>query len=306
VQSEQRLLILVSSDPSDIYFANQVSRRVGTVGIVVEHQHACGENKKPGNVDSRGLKKKLGKVLKLAVQPMKLAEKVLSRKLEKTMQRKALEVTVKGFGADAFELCPSPDCRVVHAEGKNAVNSPEVVAAIRALQPDLIAVCGTSILKDEVLSIPLLGVLNLHGGLSQKYRGLWTTHWAVVNEEPECIGATVHYVSPGIDDGDIILQGRPCLDGTENPESLYVKVVKLGVEMMVSAITDIQAGKVQRYPLETKGRLYLGKMVTPEILKQAWSNTERGVIREYLADKDARDAAVVPLMRGVFSQSAGV
>lgn len=290
MQSDLKTVILVSSDPSDIYFANHVSKRVGAVGIVIEHQEHSG-----------GFMSKLGKALRLAAHPEKIVEMLKNRRLEKVMQQKAHDVTVQDFGVDAFELCPPSNCKVVTVVGKKAVNSPEAVTAIRGLQPDLIAVCGTSILREEVLSIPSQGVLNLHGGLSQKYRGIWTTHWAVVNEEPECIGATVHYVSPGIDDGDIVLQGRPRLDGTENPESLYGKVVKLGVEMMVAAITDIRAGRVHRYPLETRGRLYLCKMMNPEILQQAWSNTDRGVIREYLADRDARDAAVVPLMRGVFS-----
>lgn len=294
MNSEQRVVILVSSDPSDIYFANHISKRVGVVGIVVEHQGESG-----------GFKSKLGKLLRFVVHPRQLFKALQMRSLEKVMQQKAHEVTLQGFGAEAFELRPPPECKVVHVVGKNAVNAPGTVASIRAMQPDVIAVCGTSLLKDAILSIPPQGVLNLHGGLSQKYRGIWTTHWAVVNEEPEYIGATVHYVSPGIDDGDIIFQGRPCLDGTDNPESLYVKVVKLGIEMMVAAITDVQAGTAHRYPLEVRGRLYLGKMMAPEILQQAWSNTERGVIGDYLSDKDARDAVVIPLMRGVFSESKG-
>lgn len=295
MKSEQRVVILVSSDPSDIYLANHVSKRVGAVGIVVEHQGESG-----------GFKTKLGKLLRFAVHPRQFFKALQMRSLEKVMQHKAHEVTLQGFGTDAFELSPPQDCAVVHVVGKNAVNAPGTVASIRAMQPDIIAVCGTSLLKDAILSIPPQGVLNLHGGLSQKYRGIWTTHWAVVNEEPEYIGATVHYVSPGIDDGDIIFQGRPCLDGTDNPESLYVKVVKLGIEMMIAAITDIRTGKVHRYPLEIRGRLYLGKLVTPEILQLAWLNTQRGVIRDYLADKDTRDAVVIPLMRGVFGESKGV
>lgn len=294
MQNEQRVVILVSSDPSDIYFANHVSKRVKAVGIVVEHQKNVG-----------GFKKKLGKALRLAVHPLQFVRAIQTRNLEKHMQQKADEVTAQGFGTDAFELRPPAECRIVHVVGKHAINSPDAVAAIREMRPDLIAVCGTSLIREEVLSLPPRGVLNLHGGLSQKYRGIWTTHWAVVNNEPEYIGATVHYVSPGIDDGDIVFQGRPSIDGTENPEALYIKVVKLGIEMMVAAIGDIRAGTVRRYPLELKGRLYLGKMVTPDMLQQAWANTERGIIKDYLSNKDARDALVIPLLRGVFNGSGG-
>lgn len=174
---------------------------------------------------------------------------------------------------------------------------------LTAWSPDLIVVCGTSILREQVLSIPPTGVLNLHGGLSQRYRGIWTTHWALVNEEPEYVGATVHFVSRGIDDGDIVYQGRPALDGQENPESLYAKVVNLGVEMMIKAVGDVAAGTVKRYPLETMGRLYRGSMVTPEVLLKAWENTERGVIKAYLSDRESRDSLVLPLLRGRFPTS---
>ena len=295
MQGKVRVVVLVSSDPSDIYFANQLEKRLGTVGVVVEHQGASG-----------GLQRKFEKAMRLLAHRMQLIETLQRRRLEKTMQSKAHEVDLQGFGADGYELCTPADCPVVNVHGRNAVNSLETVAAIRGMQPDIIAVCGASILKDAVLSIPPKGVLNLHSGLPQKYRGIWTTHWAVVNEEPEYIGATIHHVSAGIDDGDIIFQGRPQLDGTENPESLYVKVVKLGVEMMIAAIWAIQAGTAPRYQLEIKGRLYLGKMVTPEMLQQAWANTERGLIRDYLENKAARDAAVIPLMRGVFSGFGGL
>jgi methionyl-tRNA formyltransferase len=290
VQGVPRVVVLVSADPSDIYFANQLANRLDLAGIIVEHHE-----------DTGGLQRKLRKLLRLVVHPVQLAVALKTRQLEMEMKRKAHEALDKGFGDEGHELRPPASCPVVHVQGRTAINSPEAVAALRQMRPDVIAVCGTSILKEMVLSIPPLGTLNLHGGLSQKYRGIWTTHWAVVNAEPECIGATVHYVSAGIDDGDIVFQGRPQLDGTENPEALYVKVVKLGVEMMIAAIGDIRTGTVRRFPLERKGRLYLGKMVTQDILKQAWANTERGIIKDYLANKAARDAMVVPLMRGIFN-----
>ncbi|MCZ6593928.1 MAG: formyl transferase [Bacteroidetes bacterium] len=112
---------------------------------------------------------------------------------------------------------------MVYTEGKNAINNIEYVKEIRNLKPDLITVCGCSILRDGILSIPPQGVINLHSGLSQVYRGTWTTLWAIYNKEPEYVGATVHYVSAGIDDGDIFYQGRPEIQEGDNPETLYTK-----------------------------------------------------------------------------------
>ncbi len=76
-----------------------------------------------------------------------------------------------------------------------------------------------------MLKVPRLGSLNLHGGLSQRYRGLNTTDWEVDNGEPEYVGATVHFVSPGIDDGDVVsTRGGPPSSGPIPANDLYVKV----------------------------------------------------------------------------------
>ena len=105
--------------------------------------------------------------------------------------------------------------------------------------------------------------------------------WAIYNEEPQYVGATVHYVSKGIDDGDIIYQGRPDISPDDNHESLYVKVVKLGAGLMIKAITDIERGTVESRKLKEKGKLYLSSKVTPEIIREVWRKVDAGVIRKY-------------------------
>lgn len=281
-----RIVVLVSGDPSDIYFANQVSRQLPVVGILVEEAS-------PGAGTAR-----LRKAFGYCLCPWRIPAKLRDDRIVADHMRRTSEIDRTGFGDDAFRLNPPSGVPVLRVAGKGALNAPEQVEALRRLSPDVIVVCGTSILKAPMLAVPPLGVLNLHGGLAQRYRGVWTTLWAVVNREPEYVGATVHFVSPGIDDGDIVLQGRPEISADDNPESLYVKVVKLGVAMMVRAVRQLQAGSLQRHPLPEKGRLYLSRMVTPEVLRQAWSNTEAGVVVDYLRQRDVRDAAVVPLLLG--------
>lgn len=282
-----KVVVIVSSDPSDIYFANLLARRLNVVGVIVEEQ-----------AEQTGLRRKISKLAGYAVSPWRIPGLLRERAIVREHVKRTSLIDREGFGEDGYNLTPSSTCRIVRVKGKNAVNSQETVECIKSLAPDLLALCGCSIIREQVLSIPLHGALNLHGGLAQRYRGIWTTLWAIVNAEPEYIGATVHFVSTGIDDGDIVYQGRPEVTAADDPESLYVKVVKLGVSMMASAVQDMEAGRVRRYPLEQRGRLYLSSMVTPEILHKAWAVTESGVISHYLADKEARDAGVLECMRG--------
>lgn len=284
-----RIVVIVSSDPSDIYFANQLARRLNVVGIVVETA-----------VEKVDLFGKIGKLGRYILSPWRIPRLLRERAIVREHVRRTSAIDREGFGDDAYELTPPATCRVVRVYGRNAANSPEAVEHIRGFAPDLLVLCGCSIIKEPLLSIPDRGALNLHGGLAQRYRGVWTTLWAMVNEEPEYVGATVHFVSSGIDDGDIVYQGRPEVTADDDPESLYVKVVKLGIDMMLSAVEDVESGRIRRYPLEQKGRLYLSRMVTPEVLQKAWGVTASGALPRYLMDKGARDSGVLECMRGIY------
>jgi methionyl-tRNA formyltransferase len=200
------------------------------------------------------------------------------------------------FGEEGRRLFCDNHCATLYTSGINDINAPENVAWLRKMKPDVVAVCGASIFRDEILSVPSKGVLNLHGGLSQQYRGLFTTDWAIYNEEPEYVGATVHYVSHGIDDGNIVYQGRPEIDLIDNPHSLYVKVVKLGINMMEKAIMDIADGTIKSTVLSEKGDLYLASMFTSRKRDATWGKLRKGVIRDYLSDKESRDKKVLGRM----------
>ncbi len=283
--SEFRLVVVVSPDRSDLYFANQLMRRLNLVGVIVENQR-----ERP---DKSSI---FIKALKLTHKPHIFFAKTYNLVFERFRRKYAAyhkPENAADFGEQGLKIIPTEDCKILYTAGVNNINAPEYVDWLKNIKPDVIAVCGASIFKKEILDIPTKGVLNLHGGLSQKYRGLFTTEWAVYNEEPEYVGATVHYISPGIDDGDVVYQGRPDAMSGDNPNSLYVKLVKLGIDMMERAINDIEDGTVRSVPLTEKGNLYLGKMFTPKLRDATWEKIRQGIISDYLKDKQARDKKVL-------------
>jgi methionyl-tRNA formyltransferase len=282
-ENRLRVAVIVSPDISDIYFANSLIKELNVVGVVVEQQ----------NEKRSGERNKASKLFSGILSPFSSASKIKRKLTKRANDKKATKVNYEGFGKEGLQLIETQNIEFLYTTGVRSINRPEYVAQIEAMKPDIIAVCGASILKAQVINIPRLATLNLHGGLSQWYRGVWTTMWAIYNSEPEYIGATVHYVSAGIDDGDIILQGRPEIESIDNQESLYVKVVKLGINMMIWAITKIEDGTVVRHPLKMKGKLYLCKQATPEIVSEAWRKTDSGIINDYLKDRKRRDAKVI-------------
>src|SRR5262249_3593316 len=86
------------------------------------------------------------------------------------------------------------------------VNDPQWIERLRMFLPDLFAVVAYgAILGRELLGLPRLGAINLHGSMLPEYRGaspvqraLWDGRMAT--------GVTTIWMDAGIDTGDVILQ----------------------------------------------------------------------------------------------------
>jgi len=83
-------------------------------------------------------------------------------------------------------------------------NAPEVVARIRATAPDfLFSFYYRMMLKDELLGLPRVAALNMHGSLLPKFRGRVPVNWAIIHGESET-GATLHHMLAKPDAGPIV------------------------------------------------------------------------------------------------------
>jgi methionyl-tRNA formyltransferase len=87
-----------------------------------------------------------------------------------------------------------------------SVNATETIAAIRALSPKVVVVNGTRIIARTVLEAVPAVFLNIHAGITPKYRGTHGAYWALLNGDPDHCGVTVHIVDPGIDTGPVVAQ----------------------------------------------------------------------------------------------------
>jgi len=121
--------------------------------------------------------------------------------------------------------------------------------------------------------------------------GTLTTDWAILEGEPEKVGATVHFVSSGIDDGGVVFQGRPRLEAADHPNRAYEKVVRLGVEMMSAAIRVIGQGELHACPEPARGRLYRERDFTYRTQRRLWRQWRR-IMATYEADREQRDAPI--------------
>jgi methionyl-tRNA formyltransferase len=125
------------------------------------------------------------------------------------------------------------------------VNDAECVQFIRAQAPAVLAVCGTSILKPEVFTLPPAGAVNIHTGITPEYRSADPIFWALYRGEPEKVGVTIHYIDRGVDTGSIIHQETVPVYAEDSLATISVRCIRRGAELYSRALAEIENGSVR-------------------------------------------------------------
>lgn len=134
---------------------------------------------------------------------------------------------------------------------------PEFLQMVREMAPDAIVVAAFGqILPKELLDIPPYGCINVHGSLLPKYRGAAPIQYSIIDGEKET-GITIMHMDVGIDTGDMILQSPITIEADETGGSLFDKMAKLGGDLIIEALEQIEAGVAPRIPQSEEGANYV-------------------------------------------------
>jgi methionyl-tRNA formyltransferase len=126
-----------------------------------------------------------------------------------------------------------------------SINTPEGVAALQALQPDLLVVAAYGqILSRDVLAVPSHGGINVHASLLPKYRGAAPIAWAIYHGETRT-GVTIIKMSTSLDAGDMLAQEATDIGPDETAGDVEARLAPLGARLALQVIEQIQTGTVQ-------------------------------------------------------------
>ena len=81
-------------------------------------------------------------------------------------------------------------------------------------------------------------ILNIHPSLLPKFKGL-NTHERVIKNKEKYSGCTVHFVSPKLDSGKIILQNKVKISKNETPKTLSKKILVQEHKLYPKAILKV-------------------------------------------------------------------
>ena len=121
------------------------------------------------------------------------------------------------------------------------INEERTRIALAASDPEVIVVCGTTLLRLEVLGGRT--AINLHGGWLPDYRGNHGVYFAYERGDFEHIGASLHLVSGDLDRGDLIDVIRPPIVSSDNDEHLYCRSVEAAAVRLCERLAQVESGQ---------------------------------------------------------------
>ncbi len=133
--------------------------------------------------------------------------------------------------------------RVAHVQNPD-LNAPPVVDFLNRLKPDVVAFSGGGLLREAILEIPALGVLNCHSGILPRYRGMDVVEWAILEkkDEPE-IGLTLHFMDRGVDTGPILLRHHEQIQAGDTLARIRRRLEPQMVKLMLEGLCGLRDEK---------------------------------------------------------------
>lgn len=150
---------------------------------------------------------------------------------------------------------------------------------LNALQPDVVVVVAYGrILPDELLAVPPLGCINVHGSLLPKYRGSAPIQWAVLNGD-KTTGVSTMYLAPEMDAGDVIYTAETEIGEFETSGELFDRLMVLGAELLDRTLRAIEAGTAPRHPQDHAAATYT-RQLDKSMRPIDWKRAPREIVKQ--------------------------
>lgn len=128
--------------------------------------------------------------------------------------------------------------------GVGSVNSEEARSLLRRLAPQVAVVFGTRILDRKTLAAIPTPFINMHAGITPRYRGVHGGYWALAEGRHDLVGTTIHLVDEGIDTGAVIEQVRFTIDKTDNFATYPYLHIAAGLPALRRAVQAVLDGRL--------------------------------------------------------------
>ena len=156
------------------------------------------------------------------------------------------------------------------------LRDPDVTDTLRAHAPDagVVAAYG-KLIPAGLLSLPRLGMVNVHASLLPKYRGAAPVHRAIINGDTET-GVTIMQVVEALDAGDMLAKSVRPTGPDETSESVERALADEGARLLLGVLDQIEAGTARAEPQDPAASTYAPRLTKEEGLID-WTLTARQI-----------------------------
>ena len=148
---------------------------------------------------------------------------------------------------------------------------------IKELNIDLIITCAYGqIIPQEVLDLPTIDSINVHGSLLPKYRGASPIQQSLINGD-EYTGVTIMKMIYKMDAGDMIHQKSFKIEKDDNYTSLCQKIARCGLDALIEILPSIIDRTAKYIPQEEELVTYCSK-ITKEQEHLDLNNSAKNVL----------------------------
>jgi methionyl-tRNA formyltransferase len=158
----------------------------------------------------------------------KVKGKVLNGMLGSTRSCYTIDAVARKYGVPVHRV---PD-----------VNAEDYRKLLRDLNVEfIVSISGTQLYRKALRQQTHYGIVNCHGALLPKYRGLMPSFWTLANGEKEG-GVSVHIVDAKLDNGPIVVQKKYRIHPHDTLEDVMARGKDLAAEAIIESVRLVEAG----------------------------------------------------------------
>ncbi|MEO1375564.1 MAG: methionyl-tRNA formyltransferase [Cyanobacteria bacterium J06635_10] len=127
------------------------------------------------------------------------------------------------------------------------------------------------ILSQEILDMPKLACINVHGSILPEYRGAAPIQWCLHNGE-SVTGITTMLMDAGMDTGAMLLKATTPIELLDNSQDLAEKLASTGADLLVETLIKLQSKEIKPIPQDESSATY-APLIEKEDYRLDWSKS---------------------------------
>lgn len=158
-----------------------------------------------------------------------------------------------------------PDVKVMAEEfglpiiQPKSLKDPAAIDMLERWDPDVIVVAAFGqILRENVLTLPKYGCVNVHASLLPRWRGAAPIQSAILYDDVS--GVTIMKMDKGLDTGPILNQEKVSLDEKMTAGKLFDRLAQLGADLLIKTLPQYFTGEITPQPQDEEKATYAPKL----------------------------------------------